>query len=193
MSKVGPSRVWYWVALAIVVGSLIPTYFMARSALDTLDFSIEAIDDGIVEVHDERLSVFWPGELADQLVQCSVTPEGSSREIPLDVSTNELTIDGNQRVGLLPDDLPEGTYRLRCESGGTPVDVEGFGVQSTEGWTDAILLLIAAILLPIVAGLIGITIAVITAVRRSSARRQRLRPPPPYGSAGFPSAPTPKA
>ncbi len=188
--RVGPSKAWYFVALVIVVGSLVPTYFMARSALDTLDFSVEAIDNGTVEVHDEQLSVLAAPNVEGALLSCSVTPSSGGEPVPLDISSNDVSIDSRGRVGLLPDGLPEGAYQLRCESGGTPVDVEGFGVQSTEGWTDAVLLLIAAVLLPIFVGLVGITIAVITAVRRSAARRRRLKPPTAYGSGGFPSAPT---
>jgi len=138
------------------VGSLIPAYFLAGSAFDTLD------------------------------------PTSGGRPIPLDDSFNDVPVSRHDRVGLLPDDLPAGTYRLRCENGGTAIDVDGFGVRSTEGWTDAILMLIAAIVLPGIAGLTAITIVVITAVRRSSARSRGRRPPTaPYGSAGIPSAPTP--
>jgi hypothetical protein len=189
-SGVKPSRVWYLVALGLVVGSLVPTYFMARNALDTLEFSVAPIDKGMIEVHDERLSVFAAPHLSSAAISCNVTPASGGRSIPLETSSNDVSISNQDRVGLLPGDLPAGAYQLRCKSGGHAVDVDGFGVRSTEGWTDAILLLVAAILLPIFAGLIAITIAVLTAVRRSSRRRERLQPPP-YGSAGFPSAGTP--
>jgi hypothetical protein len=193
VARVGPSRVWYGVAVAVFVGSLIPVFFLARDAFDTLSLSVDPIgEDGTFEVHDRQVSVFAPPDVSARVAIPGRGPPRAGGE-PISLSQlGEATINSYESVGDLPEDLAAGTYRLRCTDGNSVVDLDGFGTQSTEGWGRAILEVVLAAIIGIFAGLIGITIAVITAVRRSSARRRRLRPPP-YGSGGFPSAPTPMA
>jgi hypothetical protein len=147
----------------------------------------------MIEVHGRELSVFAPSELPSaESIACTVTPADGGQPSSLS-RLGHASINGREQVGELPDDLPAGTYRLRCTSGGDVVELDGFGTQSTEGWPRAILEVILAVIIGGAAGLTAITIAAITAVRRSSARRRRMRPPPPYGSAGLPSAATPMA
>jgi hypothetical protein len=192
-----PSRVWYGVAVAIFVGSLVPVFFLARSAFDTLSLGGDPVgDDGAIEVRDRGLSVFAPGDVSEPgPISCTVNPSDGGRPVSLVDELGSASINGYEKVGSVPDDLPAGTYGLRCTDGDTVIDVDEFGTQSTEGWPRAILQVVIAVVIAGAAGLTAITIAVITAVRRSSARRRQLRPPPPppYGSAGFPSAPTPKS
>jgi hypothetical protein len=187
-----PARFWYVVAAALFVGSLIPAFFLARSGIDKIDLSVDLLTGNTIEVHeDEQLSIFAPAHFSlPELLNCTVTPSGG-QPVPLDSSANELSFDGHERVGLTPEGLPEGTYQLRCQDGRSLVPLDGFGVRSTEGWTQAILMIVAAAVIPGVAGLTAITIAVVTAVQRSSARRRLLRPPPPYSPAGYPPPPPP--
>jgi hypothetical protein len=188
-TAIKPSRMWYWVAAALFVGSLIPAFFLVRSGVDTIDLSVDELNGDTIEVDDQSLSVFAPEYLSvPELLDCTVTPPGGE-PIPLESPSNELSLDSHERVGVIPDGLPEGSYRLRCADGAGVVPIDGFGIRSTEGWTEAILKIVAAVVVPGVAGLVAITIAVITAVRRSSARRRALRPatygPPP----GYPPPP----
>jgi hypothetical protein len=186
-----PARFWYVIAAALFVGSLIPAFFLARGGIDKIDLSVDLITGNTIEVpDDEQLSVFAPAHFSlPELLDCTVTPSGGP-PVRLDSSSNELTLDGHERVGLTPEGLPEGTYQLRCQDGRSLVPLDGFGVRSTEGWTQAILMIVAAAVIPGVAGLTAVTIVVVTAVQRSSARRRLLRPPPPpYGPAGYPPPP----
>jgi hypothetical protein len=184
-----PARMWYWVAAVLFVGGLIPAFFLARSGIDTIDLSVDEIDGDTIQVHDEQLSVFAPKHLSlPELLDCTVTPPGGD-PIPLDMSSNELSLDSHDRVGLTPEGLAEGPYQLRCQNGPNPIAVDGFGVRSTEGWTEAILMVVAAVVIPGVAGLAAVTIAVITAVRRSSARRRLLQPSTPTVPYGHPPPP----
>jgi hypothetical protein len=191
--SVGPSRGWYWVAAGIVMASLVAAFFLARSAFDTLSLSVDPVaDDGTFEVHDQQLSVFAPPEVsAPESISCTAIPANGGEPISLS-GLGDASINNYESVGELPENVPAGTYRLRCTDGQTVVDLQGFGTQTTDGWPRAILTVILTVIGVIVVGLIAITIVIVTAVQRSSARRRRLDPPPPpYGSAGFPSAPPP--
>lgn len=179
--RIKPSRIWYLVAAALFVASLIPAFFLARSGMQTIDLSVDPIAGDSIEIHDERLSVFTPPHVSvPELITCSVTtPDG--RLIPLDESFDDLSIDGRERIGRTPADLPAGTYGLTCSDGSGAIAVDDFGVRSTEGWTEAFLKIGAAAVLPGFVGLVAITIAVVTGVRRSSARRRTLQPATPAG------------
>jgi hypothetical protein len=189
--EIRPSRTWYVVAALIFVGSLIPAFFLARSGIQTIDLTIDTISGDSIEIHDEQLSVFAPPQVSSPgLITCTITtPDGQS--IPLDESFDDLSLDGRERVGRTPDGLSEGTYGLRCSDGSGAIAVDGFGVRSTQGWTEAFLKIGAAALLPGIAGLVAITIAVVTGVRRSSARRRALEPTNPPGPPPHPGYPPP--
>ena len=189
-ASIKPRRFWYVVAVGLFVGSLVPAFFLAKSGLETIDLSVDPVTGDTIEIHDEQLSVFGPAHFSmPGLLRCTLTPPGGGRPIPLDYASTDLTLDGHERVGVTPDGLPEGSYRLACAAGSDPIDSTSFGVRSTEGWTVAILELVAAVVIPGIAGLTAITIAVITAVRRSSARRRLLQPTTPMGPPGYPPPP----
>jgi len=187
--EIRPSRAWYVVAALIFVGSLIPAFFLARSGIQTIDLTVDTISGDSIEIHDEQLSVFAPPHVSSPgLITCAITTL-DGRSIPLDESFDDLSLDGRERVGRTPEDLPEGTYGLRCSDGSGALAVDDFGVRSTQGWTEAFLKIGAAALLPGIAGLVAITIAVVTGVRRSSARRRALEPvisPGPPTHPGYP-------
>jgi hypothetical protein len=189
-----PSRAWYAVAAALFVGGLIPAVFLVRSAVQAVDFGMSSISGGTIEVQDKRLSIFAPEDVpAPRLITCTVTgPTG--QQIPLDVSGTELNLDGQERVGRTPEDLAAGTYQLNCADRSGPLDADAFDVLSTEGWTDAILKIVGAVILVGVCGLVAITIVIVTAVLRSNARRRAIQPQPPYvppPPPGYPPPPPP--
>jgi hypothetical protein len=186
-----PSRAWFAVVAALFAVSLILAFFLARSAVQTVDFSMNSVSGDTVDVGDERLSIFAPEDFpTPSLISCTVTGP-SGRQIPLDESGAELTLNGQDRIGRTPPDLAAGTYQLNCADRSGPLDADAFGVVSTAGWTDAILKLVAAVIIAGVAGLVAITIVIVTAVLRSNARRRAIQPQPPYvpPPSGYPPPP----
>lgn len=187
-------------AAAIFVGSLIPTVILAQDAAQGVDFGMDSITGGTIQVHDQRLSVFAPEDFpAPSLITCTVSGPGG-QQIPLDKSGSDLTLGQRERIGRTPADLPAGAYQLSCADQSGEIDPNAFSVLSTEGWTDAILKIVAAAVIAVLAGLVAITVVIVTAVLRSNARRRAIRPwpyppppPPGYVPTGYapPPGPTP--
>ena len=175
-----PSRAWYIVAAAIFVGSLIPAVILVQNATQDVDFGMESVTDGSIQVGDQRLSIFAPEDFpAPSLISCTVSGPGG-QQIPLDTSGAELTLGQRERIGRTPEDLAPGVYQLSCADRSGEIDPSAFHVLSTHGWTDAILKIVVAAILAVLAGLVAITVVVVTAVLRSNARRRAIRPWPPY-------------
>ena len=186
-----PSRAWYAVAAALFFASLVTAVLLTRSAVGSVDFSIDSIDGPAIEVHDERLSIFAPEDFpTPSLITCTVSGPGG-QQIPLDDSGAELTLGEQERIGRTPEDLPAGTYQLSCSDSSGQLATDEFAVASTEGWTDAILTIVAAVLIAGLAGLIAITVTIVTAVLRSNARRRAIQPQPPYPPPPPPYPPPP--
>jgi len=192
-----PSRAWYAVAAAIFIASLVPAVILIQNAADDVDFGMDSITDGSIHVSDQRLSVFAPADFpAPSLITCTVSGPGG-QQIPLDESGAELTLGQRERIGRTPEDLPPGVYQLSCADRSGEIDPNAFHVLSTEGWTDAILKIVVGAVIAVLAGLIAITIVIVTAVLRSNARRRAIQPrwpyppPPPPGYPPPPYAPSP--
>jgi hypothetical protein len=75
------------------------------------------------------------------------------------------------RLAPLPPDIDDGTYALRCRTGGARIDPADLAVSSSPRWGRFALLLIAAFAVPVAAAVLGTLIFVVIFAMRRRGRR----------------------
>ncbi|MGH3498663.1 MAG: hypothetical protein ACRDP1_14470 [Nocardioidaceae bacterium] len=172
-----PSRAWYAVAAAIFLVSLIPTYLLGRAAVGSVSSDVTALSSHRATLDGTEKAVFsrTPGAASD-ISSCTATPVGGGPAVKLNRGIASVTVssggDSWERVGIVPGGTAAGAYAIVCKdsSGATVGAALGVGRDPNVG--SFVFKVIIALIIPAIAALVALAIAVVTGLRRSRVRKR---------------------
>ncbi len=179
--RVRPRIGWYavpvvlWIVAAVLFG-------LALAALShIINSGIEPVrNQGTISVPEDGLTLYTTDPVST--ATCTLGGGGERVELEtfsfnLDISVNGPTYHG---IGVTPEDLPAGTYRLVCTDvspdsrlgTGPRIDVTAIATRAVWGFV-----------LPPVLGIVGVVVLIVVVVRRHSSKA-RIRSMQAYAGAG---------
>jgi hypothetical protein len=169
-----PSRAWYAAAFVPFVLSLIPAYMLGQAAADEVAVRLEVLTDQAVDLDSDDRSIYAESEELSEQARCTLRT-ATGEPVDIDDEVAPLATDhGDEawwRVATLPSDLEDGTYALRCRTGGELLEPSSFAVSSSPSWGRFALLMIAAFAIPVAAAVLGTLIFVVVLAMRRRADR----------------------
>ncbi len=183
--KVRPSATWYLLPVAIWIGCIVLAVIAFRPFIDLVKAGIDPVSNGSqVSVPTDGLTVYGTngnGSRSCQLVDSS----GSATQLDqfdADIHVNPPDDRDYYALASTPDGLSGGRYNLQCDQSG-PRSQLGIGDRLDVGALGKRLAL--GIIVPLVAGLIGLAIVIVLLVKRHNSK-SRIRTARAQAASGYP-------
>jgi NADH:ubiquinone oxidoreductase subunit 3 (subunit A) len=192
-SRTRPSAWWYALPAMLLVVATLASVLLFVWAFDRFADVARSVSGGTVEVSDEQLSIFatGPGDLDPTAPtppgRCTLTPTAGGAPVTTESSSIDLSYSAGdrqwERIAVVPGSATPGRYEIACPG----YTIDELRVASTDGIKDGVLLVVAAVIVPIVGLVLAVvTFVVVLVLRNRSKNRNRAAasaylPPPAYG------------